>query len=334
MSGYRRDILKLTAEGLEHFVLDWVYAKAKLGGYHDVERFSGPGDRGRDVVGFCTPSRHEGSWDNYQCKQYSGPVDLGTALLELSKLLYYAYLGEFTPPRQYLLVAPLGVTRPLQRLINKPSELRQTLLDRWDKHCRSSIAEGEDIPLDNSLKAFIEGYDFSQVSSVSVDKMLADACITPVLVKHFGADPGPAPPGITPATVQDVEAPYIRQLVDAYGECDGCTYSGHEAVSTHPKHGPHLKRQRERFFDADAFQRFYRDNSTPESLEQLEDQIFHGVVEVHEGPHPSALAQIKAVMIQAANLQPSGLLGPHAGIPVKQGLCHHFANAERLKWGK
>lgn len=334
MIRYDREILKLGSDELELFVYDWVDAKAKLGGYHEVERFSGPGDRGRDVVGFCAPNRHEGLWDNYQCKQYAGPVDLGTGLLELSKLLYYAYQGEFTPPRRYMFVAPRGVTRPLQLLINKPSELQKTLLDRWDKHCRTSIADGEDIPLNAALKAFIEAYDFSNVSSISVEKMLADACIKPVLVKHFGADPGPAPKGTAPTAVLAAEAPYIRQLVDAYGECDGCTYPGHEAVSNHPKHGVHLKLQRERFFDADAFQRFYRDNSTPESLEQLEEDIFHGVVEVHAGPHSSTLAQVSAVMIQAANVKPSGLLAPHARIPVKQGICHHFANAERLKWGK
>ena len=46
--------------------------------------------------------------------------------------------------------------------------------------------------------------------------------------------------------------PYIQQLLDAYGERDSCAIAKEEALG-HSTHGSHLKNQRERFFDADAF---------------------------------------------------------------------------------
>jgi hypothetical protein len=59
-----RLILALTDDQLEAFVREWVgYKKA----YVEVQRFTGPGDMGRDVVGYLTNHRHDGPWHNYQC---------------------------------------------------------------------------------------------------------------------------------------------------------------------------------------------------------------------------------------------------------------------------
>jgi len=40
----------MTDTDLEQFVRDWVALKKK--DYVEIERFTGPGDRGRDVVGY------------------------------------------------------------------------------------------------------------------------------------------------------------------------------------------------------------------------------------------------------------------------------------------
>ncbi|MBZ4370223.1 ABC-three component system protein [Corallococcus sp. AS-1-6] len=329
-----RRILELVGEELELFVYDWVTERAKHLGYFEVERFSGSGDLGRDVVGFCSAARHEGHWDNYQCKQYRERLGPATAHLELGKLLFYAFKGQFTTPRNYYFVAPRGINRPLQELVYKPSDLKKSLLTNWEAHCMSKIAEDKEIPLVPALEQFIQAYDFSRVHVISLDKMLVDPSIKPVLAKHFGDDPGPPPKGSVPTEVQVEETPYIRQLLDVYGQCDNCVYATHEQVASHAAHGPHLVRQRERFFEADAFQRFYRDNTAPESLDQLEDDIFHGVIDTHGSVHSTTLKRVEAVMTQAANVQPSGPLAKYARVPIKQGYCHHFANEERLKWNK
>ena len=90
--------------------------------------------------------------------------------------------------------------------------------------------------------------------------------------------------------------------------------------------------QRERFYDADAFKRFYRDNTELDVLETFERDILHGVIDTCNANHIDALARVDSVMTQAAIVQVAGPLAQHAQVPVKQGVCHHFANEDRLQW--
>src|SRR4051812_19825451 len=123
-----RQLLALTDDQLENFVREWLPHKKQ---YVSVQRFTGTGDMGRDVVGYLTASRLEGAWHNYQCKQYGRTLPTGTALAELGKVLFYSHRGEFTAPTGFFFVAPRGVNRNLQRLIAKPSELRTALIEKW-----------------------------------------------------------------------------------------------------------------------------------------------------------------------------------------------------------
>jgi hypothetical protein len=327
---YDRDVLALDDVQLEQFVLDWVNSKTNQ--YVEAARFSRAGDLGRDVVGFLSGTKHEGAWHNYQCKQYAKRLPTDTALCEIGKILYYAFQGEFTAPTAYFFVAPRGVNRNLETLIFNPNQFKNKLITEWDDYCASNIIDGKTIALDSGLKAFIQNFDFSTIHRLGLDDILNDVSATPVLFKWFGADPGPAPQGTAPANIQDTELPYINQLVDAYSQREGKIFTSHEEIAKHPKHSNHLSRQRERFYDADAFKRFYRDNTDQSVIENFEKDIFHGIVETCEAKHADALDRVDAVMKQASTVQPSGPLAQHARVQVKQGVCHHFANEDRLKW--
>lgn len=330
---YHRQILALDDENLERFVRDWIARKTS--DYVEVERFSGAGDQGRDVVGFKTDRRHEGPWDNYQCKQYGRTLQPAAALLELGKILHFAEQGEFTPPTGYFFVAPRGMSRDLEKLIFNPTALRAELIARWDTACAKKIVSGKTIPLSASLRKVIEDYDFSCVKRITVDTILDDPFIKPVLAKwRIAEDPGAPPRGIVPATVDVREQPYLDQLIDAYSERCGSPFAGHDAVCEHEEYGPHLQEQRLRFFEADAFNRFYRDNTLEEDLEALHDDVYHGVTGPYRARHVDALTRVDAVMSQAAAVTPAGLLARHARVPVKQGFCHHFANDGKLVWKK
>ena len=326
-----RLIIALNDTDLEKFVREWVGHKKE---YVEVERFTGPGDMGRDVVGYLTKKRHEGEWHNYQCKQYGRSLPTAIGIREIGKVLYYSHRGEFTAPTGFFFVAPRGVNRTLRRLISKPGEFKQMLIGKWGEYCAETISEGTQIDLDPALKSFIEAWDFSLIHSISVDAILVDPASKPVMVSWFGEDPGPAPAGTVPPEVESREMPYIRQLLDAYGERERCTYNGDVDVKNHGDHGPHLHMQRERFFDADAFSRFYRDNTMSEEIETLRHDMYHGVVDVHRADHADSLSRVNAVMVQAANVHPSGALAKYARVPVKQGICHHFANEGQLQWRK
>jgi ABC-3C protein len=67
--------------------------------------------------------------------------------------------------------------------------------------------------------------------------------------------------------------------------------------------------QRERFFDADAFSRFYRDNTMSEEIDVLNKDMFHGVIDVHRANNDDSLSRCDAVMTQAASVHPSGVQG-------------------------
>jgi hypothetical protein len=325
-----RQILALTDAQLEQFVRDWTSYKSE---YVKVQRFTGSGDMGRDVVGFLTKKGHEGPWHNYQCKQYARTLPTATALAELGKILYFSFRGEFTSPTAYYFVAPRGMNRKLKRYLSKPGELKDAFLNGWNQNCADRIVKDTHIALTPELCAHIETWDFSSVHSISVDEILEDGAGKPVLQKWFGVDPGPAPLGVVPDEITASEAPYIQELLDAYGEREACVLNQAQAAN-HPRHSHHLSMQRERFFDADAFNRFYRDNTMQDEIDILRRDIRHGIDEVHRAAHSDSLSRADAVMTQAANLQPSGALARHARVPVKQGLCHHFVNEGTLKWRK
>jgi hypothetical protein len=329
---YDRDVLALDDTQLEHFVLDWV--KSKTASYVETTSFSGPGDLGRDVVGFLTRDKHEGAWDNYQCKQYAKPLPTDTAIREIGKILYHAFNKEFSAPTNYYFVVPRGVNRNLEKLIFNPSEFKKKIISEWNQYCANKIIDGQTIHLDLPLESFIDNFDFSSINRINLEDILSDAMAKSVLFKWFGADPGPAPPGIVPDKVENVELPYINQLVDAYSQHEGKAFASHADVDKHSDYNKHLSMQRERFYDADSFKRFYRDNTDKAVIEHFENDIYHGIFETCNGKHEDTLACVDAVMNQAANLQPAGPLAQHARVPVKQGVCHHFANEGRVQWRK
>ncbi|KQN08873.1 ABC-three component system protein [Sphingomonas sp. Leaf28] len=327
---YHREVLALDDESLERFVRDWIALKTS--DFVEVERFAGAGDLGRDVVGFRTGRRHEGAWENYQCKQYGRSLQTGEALVELGKILHFVNEGEFSLPAAYHFVVPRGMGRELEKLVFNPTQLKAELISRWDTACAKKIARGQTILLTPKLQATIDAFDFSKVTRVTVDGILGDKNAKPVLAKWFGADPGAPPRGTVPSDVDVREQAYLSQLIDAYGERAGSVFADHAAVAADAEHGPHLLDQRKRFFEADAFDRFYRDNTLEEDLEALHDEVYHGVIGPYRGVYSDSLARVEAVMNQAAAVKPAGLLANHARVPVRQGFCHHFANDGRFVW--
>ncbi|KWU50545.1 ABC-three component system protein [Pseudomonas palleroniana] len=330
MENYTRAVLTLDDTELELFVRDWV--SNKLETYVEVCRFSGAKDLGRDVVGFLTPEKHEGAWENYQCKQYGKRLPTDTAICELGKILYYSWQGDFTPPTKYFFVAPKGLNRNLETLIFNPSKLKSKLIDEWDKFCRYKIIENGDIPLTDDLLDVLERFNYSNVTRIALEDMLSDPAAKKVLYKYFGADPGSSPKGIVPIAILESESEYIKQLVGAYAEKECVVFNNHEDLELYPQYQKNLTLQRERFFDADAFKRYYRDNTDPTVIDSFEEDVFHGVVDVFESPHKNGMEKIQSVMTQAAATQTSGATAKYARVPVKQGICHHFVNDGKFKW--
>lgn len=327
---YAANVGTLPDERLEAIVADWLSLRTR--DYVQYERWNGPGDMGRDVVGYLTDMRHEGEWDNFQCKQLSSRLSEAAAFLELGKIFMHAAAGEFQLPRSYTFVAPKGVVRNVKTYIAHPERFRKACRDKWDEFCAPRLVENKVVPMTPAIDAMIGAFDFKRVEALDAEKLVVDACIKPVLVRWFGDDPGEAPRGFAPATLAAEEAPYLGQLVEAYGERAGSPFAAAADVLSDPDWGDHLRDQRTRFFEAAEFRRYYRDSTFPGVLEAFVEDIYHGVIDTHRECHQDALSRMVAVMNEAKSVAPSGILARYSRVPVKQGICHHFANEGRLRW--
>jgi hypothetical protein len=326
---YDRLILIMDDAELEQFCRQWVDGRL---GYTEVRRFAGTGDKGRDVVGFLSPQRHEGLWDNYQCKQYRKLLGMTEGLLAVGKVLYWASRGEFTAPRKFYFVAPKGLNQKLAALVDKPGEFKQTLLSKWEEVCGKKIIKDQNLPLDKALTDTIQSFPFHEIHKITIDELMDDPATVPLLVERYGADPGHYPPGTVPAVVGEDELRYLRALVDAYGERENSPFADHEEVFAHATHGPDLRVHRERYFEADAFQKFYRDNTSPKIIDTFRKDIHFGIRDKLKAPTADALARVEAVMAHAAVVSPAGPLAKYAYVPVKQGVCHHLVNDSEISW--
>ena len=322
----------LPADSLEDFVNDWLAQRVK--DYVGFELWRGTGDMGRDVTGYLTAERMEGPWDNFQCKQLAAPLSETASFIELGKIFRHSAAGAYSLPRSYTYVAPRGVSRGVRQLIAHPERFRKEFLDRWNAEIASRLVERQVIPLSIEIEAKIMAFDFQQVHWLDAARLVNHPAAKPALVHWFGDDPGRSPRGAVPAQVQLEESAYIGQLLRLYEEKGPGTYPTAEAVLASSEFGTHLRDQRTRFFDAVAFDRFYRDSTPDDYLANFKDEIYHAVVDTHGESHPNRLARLTQVMKTAAIVQPSGILGKHAGPQVKQGTCHQFANEARLPWDR
>ncbi|MCA8316899.1 hypothetical protein LGN43_21715 [Burkholderia multivorans] len=325
-------ICALSPSELEEFVNDWLAQRCK--DYHSHELWRGTGDMGRDATGYVTDRRMEGPWDNFQCKQLSSKLSEASAFIELGKIFKHSADGWFALPRAYFYVAPLGVVRNVRHFVAHPEQFRQAFLDRWDAAIAGELVENQIVKLTPEIETKIRSFDFTKVDWLDASRLVNDPSCKPALVAWFGADPGPGPRGVVPDEIQASESAYIGQLLKVYEEKGPGVYPDAAAALACPEFGPHLRAQRTRFFDSVAFDRFYRDSTPDGYLKNFKDEIYHGVLDVHSGAHTGRYARLSQVMQQAAILQPSGVLGKHAGPQVKQGTCHQFANDGLMPWDR
>ncbi|HEY3875873.1 MAG TPA: hypothetical protein VGM92_10375, partial [Candidatus Kapabacteria bacterium] len=114
----------------EDFVLEWTDSQRSE--YSTVEKCAGAGDKGRDIIGII--SGNDSTWDNFQCKHYDHRLAPTDVWLELAKLVYYTFHGDYSYPRRYYFAAPQGVGTTLSNLLRKPALLKSELIQNWEKY--------------------------------------------------------------------------------------------------------------------------------------------------------------------------------------------------------
>jgi len=317
----------------EEFVLEWVDSLRQT--YTDVHRCGGAGDLGRDVIGFKAGVGPHSAWDNYQCKHYAHGLSVADVVAEIGKLLYHSSQGQFSLPDEYVFVAPRGPSTPLLKVLQKGT-LKQELLDRWGKECRSAITKGQLIEL-ASIENVINAFDFTHVSVLPPTRIIEGHQKTKYFAIRFGGGlparimPIPKPP----LTVQENEHVYIQRLLEAYGDEKKTAYSTIDTLRTGaPALAKHLDRSREQFFSAESLRGFSRDNVPAGTFENLQGEVFDGVQEVYEDvTHPSGYHRVVKTVEKARNIAITG--NPLIGVMHtndRAGICHQLANDGKLTW--
>jgi hypothetical protein len=314
----------------EVFIAEW--ATGAVVSYRQIKQLGGSGDRGVDVAAFKTDYGLEDAWDCFQAKHFDGSLTVADAFPEMLKIFHGVVDAFYCLPDQYVFVAPKGCGPTLNRLLSKPTDFQKKFLQLLD--ARGTATRKYDEQVLQSIRQLAESTDFSIFRSLELNEMLDVHRKTPFYAARFGtALPTRPPVGQTPETPSSVEATYVRKLVDVYNEQEPTSCTDVDSVAAHAKHGPHLQRQREAFYSAEALRLYARDSVPDGTYELLQDDVHTGVVDTAEANHPSGLDRLRAVLTQSGQLD----LGAHTLISMsnfkdRQGICHQLANSDKLTW--
>ena len=322
----------MSPDDWEEFVEEW--ASSLKGVYETVRRFGGANDLGIDVAGFCTQIGFRGIWDNYQCKHYKQPLRPSDVWVEIGKIIYYSFLKEYTPPRKYYFVCSKGIGTNLEKLLNKPDELKNKTSENWEKKCQTGITTTSEIHLSGKLKEFFDSFDFTIFSSKSHLELIQSHSTTSYHIVRFGGGLPPRPsPTAPPDKPTQSESRYIRQLLDAYSDYLEIKLTDAAELEAHFYLKRDCFRQRERFYHAESLRNFARDTVPQGTFKSLQDEIYYGVVDVCEGRYVNGYERMKATITQASKVaMTSNPLVTATKTQDRQGVCHQLANDDRLIW--
>jgi len=316
----------------EEFTEEWATSLGYK--YHKVRRFGGAGDQGLDVVGFVTNSSFDGGWDNHQCKHYDHPLRPSDIWVEIGKVIYYSFAGEYPSPRKYYFVAPKGIGTSLGKLLSNPKALKKQAKVNWPKDMQNKISTTFSAKLEGKLLDHFEDFDFSIFDSVSLSELITDHEKTTFHTVRFGGGLGVRPePEIPPEETASTDSRYVQQLLSAYGDRESVVVNDLSWLDDKPKYKRDFNRQRERFYHAESLRNFSRDNVPEGTYEQLQEDIYQGVVDICESYYDDGFCRMSATVAQAAQLSiNSSPLHSVTRTADKQGVCHQLADNDKLNW--
>ncbi len=269
-----------------------------------------------------------------------GCIAPGDAWPELAKLCLYTHRRAFRIPRRFYFVAPKDLGPELSTLIENPDELKAGFLEAWKKPTRDGVA-AKVAPLTDELKQYVESFDFSIVSVKLQREIIEDLKETEFYRRKFGIGGlqrkplEPIPDEPTPD-----EENYVQSLRQAFAEYVGIMLGGFtdQILRGRPELSQMYDASRKAFYSAEQLYRFGRDTyPTAHCFEDLQDQVYAGILGIAFSSHPHGFAKVVAVTTEAGKLA----FGNHwlVGLNLvevgdRHGICHQIVNAAdgRLTW--
>jgi hypothetical protein len=261
---------------------------------------------------------------------------------EVGKIIYHSFKRTqpfnqlCRTPRCHVFVAPHGVGISLGRFLKDPNGFKEQVRGKWETHCVPKIGVDIHAPLKGDFLDYFNEFDFSIFDDRTGVELIEEHAQTPFYAPRFGGGfPPRDQPEAPPSEPTEVESPYLRKLLDAYEDHLGEKVPEIGTLGSHPHLEEHYERQRVLFYSAESLRNFARDRTPPRTFESLQDDVYHGVVDICERGHRDGLECLRATVSAAACLDISGnaLVGV-ARVPDKQGICHQLANDDRLIWKK
>ena len=109
------------------------------------------------------------------------------------------------------------------------------------------------MPLTGKLLTYFNSFNFSIFDSVSLADLVQGHSTTPFHSVRFGGGLAQRPESkIPPANTASNENNYIKQLLFAYGECEGEKPQNIHWLEGKNKYKNNFNRQRERFYHAES----------------------------------------------------------------------------------
>ena len=318
----------------EELVTEWLVSKPQ---YKYVGRIGQSGDLGRDVIACEGELGSQAPWDNYQCKYYKDAIAVHNLWPELGKLIYYTYIGSYSRPRAYYVVAPQGPSAGLTTLLQQPESIRKQLVSKWDDACAKKITDKKTIVLDVPLQAYIESFDFSIVTAVPPPILLAEYSKTIWFPFRFGGGlkerPQPVP---VPIGIGKQETQYVKHLLDAYADYLKTPVTDITDLSGQKKLREHFGRQRTYFYFAEALQVFARENvPVDDAFDDLQAHVRDAISDELDEDHSDGYTCVKKVIHVARTLSfPNHVLSSRLDPRDLAGICHQLANGDLISWVK
>lgn len=186
----------------------------------------------------------------------------------------------------------------------------------------------------SAIRELAKATGFAMFKSVELTDALEVHRTTPYHSARFAttltARPAHQPP---PGQVAAHETRYVDQLLQVYCQKHPEETLRPETLAANVKVGEHFQRQRETFYKAESLRVYARDSVPPGTFDQLQDDVYSGVIDIAEAEHRSGYARLTSVLSQVGQLD----LSRHTLIAVsniddRKGICHQLANADRLTW--
>ncbi len=327
-----------SADEFESFIELWVTEALKKE-YQKVVRASGAGDKGRDVIAYVNEDDLQKEWDNFQCKHYKNPLSPSDIWVELGKLCYYTFNGDYTIPKNYYFVCQNGVGTTLNNYLENPKKLKSLLIEKWDKYCKNKISSKVEIKLSDELREHIDAIDFRIFKQVTPRELIDSLKGSILFATIFGGGlkRRREAPILPPVDISKSESKYTMKLFKAYEHKLGCGENviNEDTLNKHKMLKLHFDRQRVYYFAAMTLLDLERDTrpDNDEWISSLLDEVYEEIVDTLEKDFDNGYSRVIAVTDRARLMN-------HQAHPLvnmitpndKHGICHHLANDRNVDW--